>query len=203
MTLGTGVFFSTVLVVFTLLYLKTRGSWNWKRITISILVFIFGGSAIVGGGVYLYSKISGLPKVQNEYAGITLGSNSSDVRFLLGKPDEADKGSEKCDCDSTYWYENKEEFSKDLSALIIRFNNRKVVGVIRVWLGTPYIEDIQGINRYSTISEVENKFGKPSRVEESEDGTERRWYYNKYQVRFGFEKGSVTSLGIFFPSNDI
>jgi hypothetical protein len=199
MSVGTGIFLSALIGSMVWLYLATRGRWNWKKIIIRITAVVFGLGFIGGatGGVYYY--ISQQPEVQSEYYGINLGDSYRDVVFKNGLPKEMRKGDSTCRCDSTIFDEDRDSILDHSRLLLIRFRKDTVVGVYTRWYGSPYVNEIQGIGRYSSMEDVRKKFGQPDEVKESDDGTVRRWFYSKYRVRFGFEKGQINSLGTWDP----
>jgi hypothetical protein len=200
MTIGAWIFLSTVFLSLVLLYLKTRDSWNWKKLVLRTVIGSLLGVLVSVGIFIAYEKISNRPKVQNEYNGIKLGMTPSDVIFTLGEPYVTWPGDTLCDCDSIALYHQKPyEYLDDETWFTVRYKSRSVIGTALRWGGTPSITDIQGIGRYSTLTDVEKKFGRPDEVTESTDLTERVWFYHKYHIRIGFEKGYVTSLGVFKP----
>ena len=201
MNLGTGIFLSTLLVCFVTIFHLTRKSWEWKIILkwagISLTGILLVGAGI-WWGIYSYNQ---KPKRQLSYSGIELGFSSKDVRFTKGKPDSVIPGIENCSCDSLYSYEEDDSILKKNSLQLIRFKKRKVVGIVQLWWGNEFIEGIQGIGSYSSLDDVKKKFGEPDSIRESDSGDERRYFYAKYNVRFGLEKAKVKSIGIYDPSN--
>lgn len=199
MTLGTGVFLAALCFGIIFLYSKTKDRWNWKKISLITGLSTLGPLILIIVWIYANEWIDDLPKVQNEYAGIQLGQSSADVIFLKGKPYKKATKPMECKCDSIYLYIDTSSYA-NRDPLTVRFKNDTVVGVIQYWHPSSYgYENIQGIDKNTSIERVKEKFGTPDTIIFSENNTERRWFYNKYHVRFGFEKGVVSNIGIFKP----
>ncbi len=199
MTIGTSILLSTIIVSFIVTFLFTRKSWKWSKI-LKRGFLIFGVAILVSlGGYFTYDYFSNRPKVEVEYWGIKLGDSYRDVLFLNGKPDTVYGPSERYDYDSLLYYGRIQNGSSDERPLIIGLKGNSVVSVICYWTDSSVLSFIQGIGRNSTVEDVKSKFGKPDSIRESENGTQRSWFYGKYKVRFSFEKGLVTSAGIYDP----
>lgn len=53
MDIGTGIFLSSLVIGFVLLYNANRDRWNWKKVSIGIFVVV----ALLGVFVLVHSKI--------------------------------------------------------------------------------------------------------------------------------------------------
>lgn len=91
MTLGTGVFLSSALLGFILLFVVTKDRWNWRKLGISLGVIV----VVIPVAIVVYDRLSHdvshtfyrlTASKQSELWGIKLGSSKSDVLFLKGKP---------------------------------------------------------------------------------------------------------------------
>lgn len=91
MTLGTGVFLSSALLGFILLFVVTKDRWNWRKIGIRLGILVIVIPAAIVGYLYLSDDVSRTfyrltASKQTELWGIKLGSSKADVLFLKGKP---------------------------------------------------------------------------------------------------------------------
>ena len=158
------------------------------------------GSALVaipvlGVGVtfyWFYSTLPEEPQVQTEFWGLSLDSTKSDVRFLKGEP--ASTVLE----DSRWVFKN--EFNNSLYDFMVSFsdtdNTLESVNYTPS-PGTNGSYPIQGINAgESTLEDVLEKFGEPSRMTTSNDGTRHNYSFDQYNVWFQLEKNTVTALGM-------
>lgn len=95
MSLGTGIFLASIVLGLVYLYINTRETWNWGKITkragqsvLGVLGVIFLGI----GALYVYESIDkpsvkakdSKPGVVSSLEGISIGDRLSDVEFRLG-----------------------------------------------------------------------------------------------------------------------
>ena len=84
MSIGTGIFLSSLVIAMLLLFLRTRDRWNWKRFAIRSTA-VLGAVFLVGGGlIYSYSLWQSRPKKQDEFWDVKLGDTEQDVIFKKG-----------------------------------------------------------------------------------------------------------------------
>jgi hypothetical protein len=87
MSLGTGIFLSSILLALVLLYVTTKDRWGWRRFAKRIGVFVLllvVIAVLVGGGFYLWSN---LPVGQQaHYAGLEIGNSPEEVMYRKGSP---------------------------------------------------------------------------------------------------------------------
>src|SRR5207253_4773538 len=84
MSLGLGIFLSSLFLGTIVLFIITRERWRWKRILLGFMGFL----AIFATTFYTYIVIQRMPQVQNAAWGISLNTSKSDVKFLKGEPNE-------------------------------------------------------------------------------------------------------------------
>src|SRR5262245_39529150 len=82
MTLGTGIFLSSLFLGLILLFWITKDRWRWSRIILSLVGII----AIISGGLYLYFNYQPPPTKLLEYADLKLGMRQSEVSYVKGSP---------------------------------------------------------------------------------------------------------------------
>ena len=88
MSIGLGIFLSSLLFALILLYLITRDRWNWRRIArrLGVGALIFGClTGLVAGGIYVWNGFAPVVK-QTEYAGLRLGTTMEEAKYVKGLP---------------------------------------------------------------------------------------------------------------------
>lgn len=189
MTTGEGIFYGLVFIGLILLYTVTRDRWSWKRIgkwgALLLLVPIVGTGIWIGATDYIDSRA----KVQTEFWGVSPGISKNELIFRKGKPNQERDGFFIYGSDASDVYH------------LVNFQNEKVKAIRAIVAsGKAYsLPEIQGISGYSTLAQIEKKFGSTDTVSESQDRTGRLISYLKYGVFFELEKGTVISLGILDP----
>jgi len=86
MSLGLGIFLSTLMVGLLLLYRWTMDRWSWgrplRRLSIGIvLVALIGGASLLAFTAYTNRSTA-----QTSYYGVALGMTKDEVRYELGQP---------------------------------------------------------------------------------------------------------------------
>jgi hypothetical protein len=190
MTTGEGIFYGLVFIGFIWLYVATRDRWKWKRIAKwSLLALLL---PIITGGAWLaYSNyMENQPRYQSEFWGITPGALKSEIIFQKGLPSKDDDESlSYSDADSTVAYDIRmTESGKARSVLAIVDVNRSYA-----------LPSIQGIHSYSSLADIESKFGKAEHISSNKSGTRRLLNYLKYGIVVGMEQGKVTAVGVLDP----
>ncbi len=196
MTLGEGIFLSTLVLSLTALFIATKDRWNWKKILKNILlwptVILLGIAALAGGGTYVISLIPTKPKVEENFWGITLNTSKADLKFMKGEPTTKTKDGG--------WTYTKKKYENDWSAYRISFRDDKIRYILFAgssWLDSP---DLQEIQLNDSSQEVQSKFGEPTHTVISEDQLRRIYCYENYHVFFILEHDQVQAYGIFNPA---
>jgi hypothetical protein len=85
MSIGLGIFLSSLCLGTIALYGITKDRWNWRRIgrNISLGLLVI---AIAGAGVYFWNDLPTFIPKQNEYAGLRLGMTQEEVQYIKGHP---------------------------------------------------------------------------------------------------------------------
>jgi len=91
MSLGMGIFLSSLVLGPIALIIGTKDRWNWKK----IISWPFAGLIVIALGLLIYNTIKERPKVQASFWDISLGATESDVKFLKGAPDAVSKIKDK------------------------------------------------------------------------------------------------------------
>jgi hypothetical protein len=201
MSLGTGIFSTAVLLSIVILFVVTKDRWSWKRITIWISS-IAALLVVIGIVIGKYSDVLlDRPQPFTELGGIKLGASQADVKFMKGLPDAQCTDSEEKDW--TLWaYKLTTESEGTPSWLVVTF--KEGIGVWTVWIrsdnqtftNAPMLDHI---NKWSSIEDIEKRFGPASTVHPSEDQLSRTYAYRKYNLKVDFEKGKLQDYRIYHP----
>ena len=189
MSLGTSIFLSAALLGVIALYIATKDRWNWKKIILWPVLTIIGLSILGGIGLYIYSKMSEWPSVQNSFWDIPLHSTKEDVKYLKGVPTNKKHG------DDNWIYKVKGYLERE-SVFWVTFKDDKIRYVLCWGDRSTYL---QGIGVGSNYSSITNKFGKPSFVSRSGDELARLLSFEKYNVIFMVEENEVIAYGMYNP----
>src|SRR6516164_9602484 len=87
MSIGLGIFLSSLVFALILLYLTTRDRWSWRRIAsrVSVGALLVGLIGVVTVGIYAWDKFAPVAK-QTEYAGLRLGMMMDEIKYVKGVP---------------------------------------------------------------------------------------------------------------------
>jgi hypothetical protein len=89
MSLGLGIFLSSVVLAAVILYGITKDRWRWRRIagrTALILTAIVVLTGTISGGLYFWNHLPMTLVPQTEYAGLRLGISPDEVMYIKGYP---------------------------------------------------------------------------------------------------------------------
>jgi len=187
MTLGLGIFLSSLFLGTIFLFFATKDRWNWKKIILWPLAIL----VVTSGLFYAYVLYQDRPKVQNSFWEIPLNATKADVKFMKGDPTKTE--------DDVWRYIKKDAYSTD-SHYLINFAEDKVWAVSYYSPGgSGWKENLQGIYIGNSVNSVRETFGTPSRISVSDDGLQRIFTYSRYNLLFDLEKNKVIGIGIYSP----
>jgi hypothetical protein len=191
MSTGEGIFYGLVFIGLVLLYVATRDRWNWGKIAKfsagTLLLPIVAAGTWAAYSSYMESR----PKFQSEFWGISPGVPKGELIFQKGQPTQ-DEGEVL-----TYRVEGSSVVY--LIRMTSMGNVRSVLAVVELDKGIS-LPNIQGISSYSTLADIESKFGKADVVSSNKEGTRRLFSYLKFGIVVGMEKGTVTAVGVLDPT---
>ncbi len=190
MDIGTGIFFGLVFLGLVWLYVATRDRWRWKRIIIwfSVLVSL----PIAGGGGWLWfdNYRESKPRFEGVFWDLRPGMGLDELAFRKGEPKEKNEN---------YWL-----YAGDGAdvAHVVSLRNGKVRAIEAIAReGKAYaLPTLQGISRFSSQEEIENKFGAPDAISIAKGGARRMLSFLRYGLVFVLEKNQVVALGVLDPS---
>lgn len=183
MTLGEGIFYSSLFLGVIGLYIATKDRWRWKRIVLWPLGLI--ALVAIGGGIFAY--VESLPTVQTEFLGISLGDTKADVKFKKGAPGE--------ETEDSWAYAFPSQTDGDI--YVVDFKGDDVQSITYSGNDGFYGPRIQGIRPNERSAEIVERYGDPSRLCVSDDGLERRYEYDEYNVFFGFKTDKLDYFGVY------
>ena len=87
MTIGEGIFWSTLIVIvfFSIVLLSKYKRW---RTFIKVLTILAALGAAIGAGVWFHNKYVNRPQIMSSLNGIRLGMSEVNVTLQAGKPDD-------------------------------------------------------------------------------------------------------------------
>lgn len=95
MSVGAGIFWGCVFISLVFLFIKTKQSWNWKKITLWTAAILIGVPMLSFAYISIADYFSNRPKLITQLDGISLNDRLRDVVFKKGEfqpsPDLNDK----------------------------------------------------------------------------------------------------------------
>lgn len=189
MTIGEGIFWSTVIIVaFASIVLLTKYK-RWRAF-FKVLAVIVAVGAALGISGWLYYQYDNRPQIVTTLNGISLGMSEVDVTLQKGKPDQV---SELDPIEDGYRkFLLYKGFSDAYTYTILRGQKESMV-VTDICDKGGYGR-VLGFGEYSSEEDVVEKLGKPSNVSVNEKGTEKILSYQKWNAAFEVAQGAVTKV---------
>src|SRR5262249_54979798 len=189
MSVGLGIFLSSLFLGIIILFVGTKDRWNWKK----IVLWPFVALVVVAMGIWIYNKIESSARVQTTFWDIPLGATKGDVKFLKGTPNDLSEGEDS-------WAYITYDSTGSLWEYVYRVQFRNG----RVWIVSydansrmSFGQGIQGLDLGDTMENVVQKFGTPSHISSSEDELSRVVSFDNYQVFFSLAQNKVTGYGAY------
>ena len=194
MTLGTGIFASTVLVLLAIAIWQITVRHKWK-LAGKIAAGFVAVCAVVGGGLYAWNYIANLPpapSVVTELAGVKLGMSPTDVTLALGKPDTASDPSVKDgETRIEFKYSSSDNYSSP-NVSIIFYGRDKYTTKASIVCSADSSIKLLGFDNYSAEANILQSLGKPSSVSVASDALSKIISYSQWKVAFTISKGFVS-----------
>lgn len=196
MTLGDGIFLSSILLSAVALFAITKDRWNWKRIAKWGLIGPTVVTLIVAGGTYAYSSWTDRPTSQSMFGDIALVATSADVLFVKGEP------SSKDDPDRWVYNAGRGSASRDAAKYLVMFKDGRIRFVLYTASEAQIVHPwFMGFDIGTSHNRVVEKLGEPSNSSVSEDQLDRIFSYDKYNAFFSFSQGKLVAYGIYQPKD--
>lgn len=193
MTVGSAIFWSTVLVIAAFAARAVTRSGKW-RVVRTIIALIVGLSIVAALGIWGWSRYQERPIVTDELVGIRLGMKPVDVKLLKGAPFNEDTAvPEVKDGEASMVWGFRESYSDRV--LVVHFVGPAVdsLGVAIVCERDGYSK-LFGLGRYSRESDVIGKLGEPTRTSIDSNGLSKLISFKQWNVAFGVSKGVVNQV---------
>ena len=194
MTLGTGIFASTVLVLLAIAIWQITARHKWK-LAGKIAAGFIAVCAVIGFGLYAWNYIANLPpapSVVTELAGVKLGMSPTDVTLALGKPDTASDPSVKDgETRIEFKYSSSDNYSSP-DVNIIFYGRDKYTTKVSIVCSADSSIKLLGFDNYSTEASIIQSLGKPSSISVSRDALSKIISFSQWKVAFRISKGFVS-----------
>jgi hypothetical protein len=187
MTLGEGIFYSSLFLGVIALYIATKDRWRWKR----IIFWPLGLVSLVAIGVGVFAYLSSLPTAQTEFWGVSLGEKKEDITFRKGAP-QGEEG-------NVWVYTGESGSGGTEHTYKIRFEGNEVASV-ELWgpgakrWSSP---SLLGIRLGDSTADVSQRLGEPSKIAHDFDGMIRTYEYDEYNVCIVFVADEAKVYGIY------
>ncbi len=195
MTLGEGIFWSTVLILTAAAVCQVSIRRWWKTVgkVFGVQVLIGG---IIGAGVWGWFEYQDRPYVVEELAGLRLGMTPVEVQLAKGKPigGSDEEPFEQDDEFRMGWILGGNEY--DPWHAVIFFGdapNEMELGIVCEHDGST---SLLGIKRSMSGDGVIKKLGQPSHESIHRDGLSKTISYEKWNVSYEIKKGQVIKMCI-------
>ena len=198
MTVGDGIFWSTVLILLAtgVYVLSVKRQWKTFGKVLGVLTLAI---AVIGGGVWGYVRWDSRPYVVEEYRDIKLGMSRVEATLIKGAP-YSGLGGEISEVEEG---ESEDRTLYSLSLYFDYFDNGDNYVVAVLW-GTSEATlevgrvcrvggyaDLLGFGPYSSEEQVIEKLGTPSSVSINSDGLSKWVNYDQWNVAYNIRAGNV------------
>jgi hypothetical protein len=185
MSLGAGIFGSTILVLIALAVWRISVAHKWRTVG-KVFGILFAIGCVTAGALYAYNVYADRPKPLDGIDGMKLGMSPLDVQLLRGVPvskqDEVIAGEAR-----TRWFYQNEKgeleyfllFGKPGLHIVCRMG--RFAGEFGLGYGT-------------TEEDAIGKLGRPTNVSVNKEGLEKALSFSKYRVGLSFKQGQLTDL---------
>lgn len=191
MTVGDGIFWSTIVVVvfISIVLLSKYGKWKAFGKGLGIVVLL---SALASGGYWGWLQHVNRPQVTTSLNGISLGMTEVEVTLAKGIPTEPAEAKLVEDDKSI-----KKTLSYDDCFVRLRGPTEEDLVVTTVcdtkeWSTTK----VAGIDTRTSENEVVRKLGQSPNTSVNEEGTIKILNYPKWKAAYFMQKGSVIQICI-------
>lgn len=198
MTVGSGILWSTVLVVLAVTVYQLSVRRKWK-----VVGKIFGGlilvAVVVGGGLWAWNRYENRPRVVEMLDGVRLGMSPLDVKLAKGAPkNDATATPEKTErTDGEYrlgWFFNPSESGPTLGVI---FYGKEISSLkVAIVCETDGYNKVLGLGRFNSEDEVTAKLGQPTETSIAKDGLSKLVSFKPYKIAFALSKGQVSEVCI-------
>lgn len=195
MTLGEGIFWSTVLILIAFFLYQISVKKKWKTVGKVFVILVLVG-VLIGGGFWGWNVYELRPRIMDELDGIRFGMSPLEVKLVKGAPTrEGEVVEREKDAGEKFkmtWIYKQNEFCNTL--LIIFSGNERNALRASIICDDDIYSKIFGLNKYDSEETVIKKLGIPSHESIHSDGLQKAISYEQWKVGFEIEKGNVTRV---------
>lgn len=196
MTLGDGIFWSTVVIVVAgaIYQISVRKRWKLAGRVVGVLILV---GFVIGGGIWGWFEYQSRPYIVDQLGGVRLGMKPVQVKLAKGEPTNSHKDPIREE-DGTYqmgWGFRESEYS-DSMQLVIFFGDTAAeleVGIVCRFGG---YGELLGISFGSPETHVIEVLGEPTHVSVASDGLMKQMSYARWQTSYRIRQGKVVALCI-------
>lgn len=193
MTVGSGILWSTVLLLIALgaYLISVRGKW---RTVGKVAVGLFGVSGVLLSAAWGWNRYEQRAQVVEELDGVRLGMSPLDVKLRKGAPQNGGEDAPTKDGD-TYrvgWLYHATDNGPFL-AVIFSGKSPSALQATIVCEQDGYNRPM-GLGRYTSEDEIVDKLGRPTAVSIASNGLSKIISFEPYKVAFSISKGVVTEV---------
>jgi hypothetical protein len=190
MTVGAGIFASTLLLLFALAVYQITIRRKW-RVVGKVTAFFVLVAAILGGASWGWYRYSNRPSVATELDGIRLGMGAVDVRLAKGAPSE--EGEPERDTDgelSVAWLYG----TGDAYSLVI-FSGRDTSDLkVSIVCEAGGYSRVLGFGRFDAEASLLNSLGPPTSQSINKEGLAKMVSYQQWKVAYEIAKGQINQV---------
>jgi hypothetical protein len=203
MTLGSGILWSTILVLLavTIYLVSVRNKWKTVAKLFGVLIL---GAAFIGGATWGWYAYQNRPQVVTELGGIRLGMTQLDVKLLKGAPTTASEIEEQKDHSEDdegkkgqrfklSWLFGGDESSGTSLKIVFYGATRDDLRVAIVCETGGYSTPL-GLGRFSSEEDIVKRLGSPSTESIDSQGLRKVISYRQWKTAYEIEKGSVEAV---------
>lgn len=217
MSLGSGIFLSTLIIVvfMTFRYIGERS--NLKKILKNLAIWVSGGICAIALLIWGYDYYQNFPAKQTTYYGISIGMSKPDVGYVMGEATQVGEMSKDPKFKGWYMITNPKEIPggknifnydhweygpSDFEPRIDVNFDQKTQKVIEISCYSRYdkgnCESILGISTGTSEENIVEKLGKPNKekIYGPNGGLTKTLLYQHLNLKLHLEKKAVYSLMI-------
>jgi hypothetical protein len=188
MTIGTGIFASTLLLVLAFAAWKATKHQRWKAV-LKACAIVVCVSGVLGVGIWQIDEYNERPVPQTELEGVVLGMTQADVKIAKGSPSSETSG-EKDKAPAMFY---KPLYGDGI--LLVIFSdpgNGRAMATKVCRISDP--PPVNGIHNYMGERQVIERLGAPDASWLADDQLSKFMLFSKWKMQVEIEKGSVHSI---------
>ena len=190
MSLGTGIFASTVLLLFAAALYQITIRQKWKTVG-KVFVGVVLVGLVTAGGIWGWTIYSERPSVVTELSGVRLGMNPLEVKLAKGAPATENQPSQQEDGEfQITWVYSLDDNAEEHTLVIFRGEKAEATSVAIVCESGGYSR-VLGFGRFDSEKDVLEKLGPPTNESIRQNGLSKVISYKPWKVAYEIEKGLV------------